>query len=138
MQAEPCLQCQAVLGLNYLDCVNCHQAIEQFWEADWHALLAQEQIVAESADESLLAQIVIAELDDHLWTVVDMAMRRVRYDECGHELGGGPIHCAACKFAFGNLWWHDIDAVQQRLMTCNEHALRVTIHAHDKLPARNR
>ncbi|MCX6046579.1 MAG: hypothetical protein NT075_15855 [Chloroflexi bacterium] len=124
-RVEPCDQCQAVLGLNYRDCANCHQAIERFWEADWQALLAHEQIVAELADETLLAQVVIAELDDHLWTIVDMAMRRIRCEECGQELGGGPIQCAACQFAFGNLWWHDIDAGRQGVMTHNEHALRV-------------
>ncbi len=122
---ESCSQCGQVLGFNYRDCPRCHHAIERFWEADWAALLADEQIAPASADETLLAQVVIAELDDHLWTVADMAMCRIRCDECGSELGGGPPTCASCKFAFGNLWWHDIEAGRQGVMTMDEHALRV-------------
>ncbi|MBI1297595.1 hypothetical protein GC175_21870 [bacterium] len=41
------------------------------------------------------------------------------------ELGGGPVSCGSCKFAFGNLWWHDIEAGRQGVMTMDEHALRV-------------
>ncbi len=124
-RVERCLSCNAVLGLNYRDCSSCHHAIEDIWQADWNAVLAQEQILAGSEDEVLLAQIVIAELDAHPWTIVDMAMCRLRCEECQHELGGGPATCAACQFAFGNLWWHDIDAGRQGTMTMNEHALRV-------------
>jgi hypothetical protein len=124
-RVEPCPHCGAVLGFNYLDCPGCHHAIEEIWLADWNDLLAREQIGAGSEDELLLAQLVIAELDEHPWTVVDMAMCRVRCEECRHELGGGPPDCAACRFAFGNLWWHDIEAGRQGTMTMNEHALRV-------------
>jgi hypothetical protein len=114
-----------VLGFNYLTCPSCRQAIEDVWLADWYHLLAGEQIGAGTADELLLAQLVVAEFDEHPWTLVDMAMCRVRCEECGQELGGGPPACAACKFAFGNLWWHDLDAGRQGAMTMNEHALRV-------------
>jgi hypothetical protein len=124
-RVETCSHCKAVVGLNYRNCAQCYHAIESLWEADWSALLAHEQIAAGSDDEALLSQVVIAELDDHPWTIVDMAMRRIRCEECGQELGGGPTHCAACQFAFGNLWWHDIDAGRQGAMTMNEHALRV-------------
>ena len=122
---ETCPQCGEDSGFNYLDCPACHHAIERFWEADWAALLAEEQIFPDSGDETLLAQVVIAELDRHLWTVADMAMRRVLCDECGCELGGGPLSCGSCELAFGNLWWHDIEAGRQGVMTPNEHALRV-------------
>jgi hypothetical protein len=82
-----------VFGLNYHDCPSCHQAIEGIWEADWKAFLAREQIVASSDDEILLAPLVIAELDEHPWTIVDMAMYRIRCEACQHELGGGPRTC---------------------------------------------
>ncbi len=120
-----CPRCNSVLGLNYLDCASCHQAIEGIWQADWSDFLAREQIPAGSDDEALFAQLVIAELDEHPWTIVDMALCRLRCEECQHELGGGPVACAACQFAFGNLWWYDIDAGRQGAMTMNEHALRV-------------
>ncbi len=90
---EPCPHCSAVFGLNYHDCPSCHQAIEGIWEADWKAFLAREQIVASSDDEILLAPLVIAELDEHPWTIVDMAMYRIRCEACQHELGGGPRTC---------------------------------------------
>ncbi|NJO81503.1 MAG: hypothetical protein HC828_01230 [Blastochloris sp.] len=124
-RVEHCTRCQAVLGLHYRECPPCYDAIEGLWEADWSALLEREQIVAGSEDEALLAQVVLAEFDDHPWTIVDMAMGRVRCEECNEELGGGPVECESCKFAFGNLWWHDTDAMQQGAMTANEHALRV-------------
>ncbi len=124
-RVAPCPHCAAVLGLNYRDCARCHQAIEGIWETDWHAFLAQEQIVRGTDDEALLAQVVITELDDHAWTIVDMAMCRTRCQECDHELGGGPLTCTTCQFAVGTLWWHDIDAGRQGVMTMNEHALRV-------------
>jgi hypothetical protein len=60
-----------VLGLNYQDCPSCHQAIEGMWQADWNVFLAREQIDAGSDDETLLAQVVIAELDQHPWTIAE-------------------------------------------------------------------
>lgn len=124
-RVEPCPHCAEVSGLNYHTCLSCFQAIEGIWQADWNALLAREQIGAGSDDETLLAQVVIAELDEHPWTIVDMAMCRLHCEECHQELGGGPTSCATCQFAFGNLWWYDIDAGRQGVMSMNEHALRV-------------
>jgi hypothetical protein len=138
-RVERCPRCADALGFNYHDCPTCYQAVEGIWEADWNDLLVQEQILAGSDDEDLLAQLVIAEFDDHPWTIVDMAMCRVRCEECQQELGGGPPACAACQFAFGNLWWHDIDAGRQGAMTMDEHALRVgryvIRHPHRYSPA---
>jgi hypothetical protein len=124
-RVELCSQCHAVLGFNYRDCPSCHLAIERIWKADWNDFLVREQVPPGSDDETLVAQLVIAELDEHPWTIVDMAMCRLPCKECRHELGGGPTACATCQFAFGNLWWYDIDAGRQGAMTMNEHALRV-------------
>lgn len=124
-RVAPCVACGAVAGFNYGSCPACTAAIEGLWEADWETLLEQEEIAPGSDDERLLAEVVLAELDNHLWTVADMAMRRLRCPACGAELGGGPPGCAECTFAFGNLWWHDIEAGRQGVMTMNEHALRV-------------
>lgn len=124
-RVERCPACAAALGFNYRDCPPCQRSIEQFWEADWAALLERERIAAGSDDEALLAQVVRAGLDDHPWTIVDMALRRLRCEECAGELAGGDPGCATCQFTFGNLWWHDIEAGEQGAMTMNEHALRV-------------
>ena len=124
-RVERCPACVAALGFNYRDCPACQHVIEQFWEADWAALLGREQVEPGSDDEALLAQVVAAELDLHPWTIVDMALRRLRCEECAGELAGGAPGCATCQFTFGNLWWHDFQAGEQGVMTMNEHALRV-------------
>lgn len=121
----PCPDCGKALGFSYPGCAACSRALDGLWLADWHALLAREAITPGSELEALLAQVVVAELDQHLWTVADMAMQRVLCAECGCELGGGPRACGACTLAFGNLWWHDFEAGQAGMMTMNEHALRV-------------
>ncbi len=80
-RVELCPHCNSVLSFNYLDCASCHQAIEGIWEADWNNFLAREQIPAGSDDEALFAQLVIAELDEHPWTIVDIALYRMRCEE---------------------------------------------------------
>ncbi|HYF64892.1 MAG TPA: hypothetical protein VD886_18855 [Herpetosiphonaceae bacterium] len=124
-RVERCAACAAALGFNYCDCPPCQDSIERFWEADWAALLGREGIAAGSDDEDLLARLVAADLDDYPWTIVDMALRRLRCDECAGELAGGEPGCPTCEFTFGNLWWHDFEAGEQGAMTMNEHALRV-------------
>ncbi len=110
-----------MLGRGYPRCAICHAAVERYWRADWAALLAAEGIAPGSADERLLAEVVVAELERHPWTVVDYALTLLRCPECGAEWGGGPPACAACAMAFGNLWAPGLEAGA----TMNEHALRV-------------
>lgn len=118
---EPCPECSAFLGRNYQRCATCYEAVERLWRADWAALLAAEGIAPGSGDERLLAEIVVAELERHPWTLVDFAMTFLRCPECGAELGGGPPACGTCALAFGNLWAPGLEAGA----TMNEHALRV-------------
>ena len=118
---EPCPACGGFLGGGYPGCTTCYEAVERYWHADWAALLAAEGIAAGSDDERLLAEVIVAELDRHPWTLVDFAMTLVRCPECGAELGGGPTACATCALAFGNLWAPGLEAGATR----NEHALRV-------------
>lgn len=92
---------------------------------DWEALLRKEGIEAGSDNETLLAALIHAEIDVQPWTLVPFGDERLRCPECAAELGGGPISCGECEFAFGNLWWHDQLAGRQGVMTMNEHALRV-------------
>ncbi|MDX1995903.1 MAG: hypothetical protein SF029_26210 [bacterium] len=117
--------CGLAQGANYQTCAACHDAIERYWDADWAALLAEEDITAGSDDELLLAQVVVEEESRHPWTVVDSAMKRLHCPECGGELCGGAVDCEQCKFAFGWLWLYDQEAGRQGQMTLNEHALRV-------------
>ena len=118
---EPCPECGAFLGRDYPRCATCHEVVERYWHADWMALLAAEGSAPGSDDERLLAEVVVAELERHPWTVVDYALTLLRCPECGAEWGGGPPACAACAMAFGNLWAPGLEAGA----TMNEHALRV-------------
>ena len=118
---ERCQACGGFVGRGYLSCPACHDAVERHWRADWDALLVAEGIAAGSDEERLLAEVVVAELDRHPWTLIDYAMTLLRCPECGEELGGGPAECGPCAMAFGNLWAPGVEAGA----TMNEHALRV-------------
>ncbi len=114
-----CSTCAEPLGADYAQCPECHEAIERIWLADWHALLEQEQIAPGSADENLLAHVVLSEFGRHPWTVVDIAMSLLRCSQCGAELGEAYADCSECGMAFGSSILCEFDA------TGNEHALHV-------------
>jgi uncharacterized protein (UPF0212 family) len=108
-----------VSGTNYATCPTCFQAIEAIWLADWHALLAQEQITPGSPDEIVLAEVVMAESERHPWTAVDIAMTLLTCPECGHELGSRYQECTPCYQAFGKALASEFG------VTANEHALHI-------------
>jgi hypothetical protein len=116
---ERCRECGRALGPNYATCPACHQAVEQFWLADWQALLDREGIAAGSAEEMLLAQVVLKEFGRHAWTVMDIAMSLRRCGTCGAELGERYSDCAECGHAFGASVASEFGA------TANEHALHI-------------
>ena len=124
-QVITCHHCAAALGTNYPTCPVCTDAFERHWLADWHALLEQEQIAPKSADEQMLAQIVFAEGECHMWTVLDIALTLLTCPSCGHELGGGPPECTECASAWGVTLWAETVAGRSGLVTMNEHALHV-------------
>ena len=116
---EPCPACGEPLGANYAECPTCHDAIENIWLADWQALLQQENVAMGSADETILAQVVSSEYGRHPWTVMDIAMSRLRCSQCGAELGEAYSDCGECDMAFGSSIASEFDA------TANEHALHI-------------
>jgi hypothetical protein len=120
-----CTDCNEVVGRNYLQCPVCHNAIEQYWLADWYAFLAQEQIQPNTADEQMVAQVAFDEGERHLWTVLDIAMTLLTCNSCGSELGGGPSECTECASAWGVTLWAETLAGRSGLVTGNEHALHV-------------
>jgi hypothetical protein len=124
-EVKVCEMCKAPIGRNYISCEQCYKAIESVWLMDWKRLIEDECIVSGSDNEKLLAEVLVEEIDKHPWTIVDSAMKIIRCKNCGCELGGGPIECPDCKFAFENLWAYDSEAMNQGKMTNNEHALRV-------------
>jgi hypothetical protein len=120
-----CPSCGEATGKNYAHCHHCHDAVERFWLADWHAFLDHEQILPESADERLVAQIVLDEGERHPWTLIDGAMTLLICNTCGNELGGGPSDCTECASAWGVALWSETVAGRNGLVTFNEHALHV-------------
>ena len=74
--------------------------------ADWAALLTREGVAAASDDERLLADVVIAEPEQHPFTALDVAMTLLVCDACGAELGASYRQdCWPCAQAFGNALW---------------------------------
>lgn len=124
-EVKVCKMCAAPIGRNYKSCVVCYNTIENLWSLDWEKLIEREGILAGSDDEKLLVEVIIKEIDKHTWTIVDSAMKIIKCKTCNNELGGGPIECPECSFAFKSLWGYDIEAMNQGKMTGNEHALRV-------------
>jgi hypothetical protein len=118
-RVEICLHCAKLVGMSYPDCLNCFNTIEQFWLADWAALLEMEQIEAGTPDEILLAQVVIEESEQHPWTVVDLAMSLLKCGTCGNELGSRYKECGECGMAFGS------SLLSEHGATMNEHALHI-------------
>ncbi|MTI49949.1 hypothetical protein [Sporosalibacterium faouarense] len=124
-KVEICRSCGAPIGRNYKECKSCYNAIENIWLSDWNELIQKENISQGSEEEKLLAHIVFEQQDRYSWTLVDIAMTMIHCDTCGGEIGGGELECLDCKFAFENLWGYDVEAMNQGIMTENEHALRV-------------
>lgn len=125
-----CAGCGTFLGRGYPACPVCREAVDGLWRADWVAFLAAEGVASGGADERLLAGVVAAEVTRHPWTLADWALTFLRCAACGAALGGGPVDCADCAFAFGNLWASEVETGANR----NEHALRVgrwvALHPH--------
>jgi hypothetical protein len=124
-RVEQCSHCGEACGTNYPACPVCYEAAEKYWLADWRALLAQEAVLPGTSDETVLAQVVLAEVEQHAWSIVDVAMTLVQCSGCEQELGGGPIDCSACATAWGNVLWVEGVAFRQGVSTENEHALHV-------------
>lgn len=118
-QVRPCPQCGRPLGSSYPGCSPCYQIIEDIYLADWRALLAREGVEAGTADERLLAEVVMAETERHPWTVVNIAMTLLTCPECGRELGSRYQECTECALAFGSALASEFGA------TANDHALHV-------------
>ncbi|AHH93884.1 hypothetical protein GCM10010174_90610 [Kutzneria viridogrisea] len=103
----------------------CAELVDQFWAADWRALLAAKSVAPGGTEERELAELLLAdEVGRHPWTCTDWAMTLLRCSACGAELGAGPLSCLRCKVADEGRWAWDHMGFPTR-MTGNEHALRV-------------
>lgn len=120
---ETCIACGETLGAGYAGCSRCRDAIESIWRADWQALLDEEGIQPGTADEELLARVVVAEPERHPWTVVDSAMSLLKCGTCGGELGERYSDCPECGLIFGASILSEVGA--SGAATANEHALHI-------------
>lgn len=116
---QKCPHCQHALGFSYRTCSTCFMAIEQFWLADWQALLAQEQVAAGTAEEKILAGVVLQEVGEHAWTIMDIAMSLQTCGSCAAVLGDAYPVCAECAEYFGYAIYSEFG------ITGNEHALHI-------------
>jgi hypothetical protein len=116
---ELCTRCGEALGASYADCRLCHEVIERYWLADWQALLERERVPAGTQDEQVLAQLVLAEYEQHPWTEIDIAMSLLRCETCGSELGERYRDCVECGMAFGASLLAEFGA------SPNEHTLHI-------------
>lgn len=124
-QIQHCRQCDQAVGTNYATCPTCNHAIERHWLADWQATLNSENILPNTEEENLFAQVIFDEGERHLWSVLDIAMTLLKCPNCHKELGGGPTDCTECASAWGVTLWAETLAGRNGLVTGNEHSLHV-------------
>ena len=106
--AEPCSTCGELTGRGYPSCLGCAEVADQRWLDDWRELLTEWRASAGSETEKALAvQVLAASAGTYSWTTVDWALRLLRCDECGGELGAGDPVCVECAAADAARWESD-------------------------------
>lgn len=92
------------------------RSIQEAWE--------DERRMHPDEDDVTMAQRIVADPSHHLWRLVDAALMRLRCDDCGSELGAGPVGCGPCDLAHGfRLAAREPD--RPGVPPGNEHAIRV-------------
>ncbi|WP_433387047.1 hypothetical protein [Micromonospora sp. KLBMP9576] len=98
--------------------------IEAEIRQEWHALLRDLDVAADSAEAIEVAWLVVADPAAYGWRTVDGALDRLTCPACGSRLTGGPVSCETCEFhhrmRFGA---REVD--RRDVPPGNEHALRV-------------
>lgn len=108
---KPCSTCGELIGRGYPSCLGCAEIVDQPWLTDWLELLAAERVSAGTESERALASRVISSpVDSFGWTCADWALRLLRCEECGGELGAGDPVCLECAAADAFRWEWDHDA----------------------------
>jgi hypothetical protein len=107
-----CASCGEPAGRGYPSCLGCAEEVEARWLVDWRDLLAASRASAGAESERELAtQVLSATPDAYPWTCVDWALRLLRCEECGGELGAGDPVCLRCAAADASRWrsWAESD-----------------------------
>lgn len=127
--AKPCSTCGELTGRGYPACLGCAEVVDHLWLADWLDLLAAERVSAGTeAERTLAARVLEASVGTYAWTCTDWALRLMRCEECGGELGAGNPVCLVCAAADAARWEWDHTAGPSA-MTPAEHALRLAVAA---------
>lgn len=101
----PCATCGEPAGRGYPACLGCAEEVEARWLDDWRDLLAASRASAGAESERELATLVLsAGAGAYPWTCVDWALRLLRCEECGSELGAGDPVCLRCAAADASRW----------------------------------
>ncbi|WP_222709015.1 hypothetical protein [Nonomuraea sp. C10] len=95
-------------------------------EEGWREFLRGEFGGLSAEEERGVAEMVIDELDRHLWRVVDAAYDRLVCGECGGALSRGAAGCATCDRAHGYRY-AAVEVDRPGVVPGNEHALRVNV-----------
>jgi hypothetical protein len=121
---QHCLRCGELAGRGYPGCPDCAGALDDFWSADWLALLAETGIEpGESAEFDLAEDVVAAGVGEYAWTCVDWAMAMIECPACGDVLSAGPLDCVLCRIADETRWEWEYVAPDEAISP-NEHSLR--------------
>jgi hypothetical protein len=102
---EACASCGELTGRGYPSCLACAEVVDERWLADWRDLLAASRASAGADSEREVAtQVLSAGADAYPWTCTDWALRLLRCEECGGELGAGDPVCLRCAAADASRW----------------------------------
>jgi hypothetical protein len=94
--------------------------VEQSIDAAWRQFRAG----AGTTDDQTLAEVVLQDPAEFDWRVVDGALKQLRCQDCGEQLGAGPLDCHRCELANGYRFAaREVD--RPDVAPGNEHALRV-------------
>jgi len=100
-----CATCGELTGRGYPSCLGCAEIVDERWLTDWRDLLAASRASAGADSERELATLVLsAGPDAYPWTCTDWALRLLRCEECGGELGAGDPVCLRCAAADASRW----------------------------------
>lgn len=99
--------------------------IEAQLELAWARLLGELEVSPGSADETALGWLVVDNVAEHDWRIVDAALDRLTCPECGFILTRGPATCQRCTYYHGvRFGAREVD--RPDVPAGNEHAIRVS------------
>ncbi|MFI6319055.1 hypothetical protein ACIBG8_16105 [Nonomuraea sp. NPDC050556] len=119
---DRCPQCAYLQPAGAPACARCAAVVDALVEAGWRTFAEEYG----TADETVLAEMVVDEPDRHPWRVVDAAYDRLVCPGCGGRLSRGPAGCAPCDLANG-FRYVAIEIDRPGVRAGNEHALRVNV-----------